>query len=441
MSKLEEQLQSNADSGIIPMHMPGHKRNAGLVPTYLRDDITEIDGFDNLHAPSGVLKDIESDAASIWGADECVMSVNGATALILSALMAASARGKILIASNCHVSVWHALELIDKPFIVLDPAVSCKFPFCLGVSAESVVAALDSDPDVRTVVITSPTYEGVVSDIDGIVEASHSRDVAVIVDEAHGAHLGLDPYFPASSRADVVIKSIHKTLHAPTQTALLLTYSELVAPSLIRHYMDIFESSSPSYILMEGIARVVNDLKSNPAVASSWVSALKECRDTLGGLNHLKLFSYPGADPSKLVILTGGVIDGCELTEVLRHRKIEAEASFPTHVIAMTGIGDTSESLELFAQALLKIDAELDGEVTNEFACALPSGALILDMPITDAVRARSEEVTCPESVGRVSASYCFKYPPGIPILIPGQRITEDRLELLGASTVKVVCS
>ena len=188
MSRLEDNLRNNADSGVIPMHMPGHKRNTDFVPSYLREDITEIDGFDNLHAPTGVLKDIETDAASIWGASSCVMSVNGATALLLSALMAASSRGKILIASNCHVAVWHALELIDAPFAVINPSSSPELPFCLDVSPDMIASVLDEDPSIKSVVITTPTYEGVVSDVASIVSVAHSRDVAVIVDEAHGAH-------------------------------------------------------------------------------------------------------------------------------------------------------------------------------------------------------------------------------------------------------------
>lgn len=441
MSRLEDNLRNNADSGVIPMHMPGHKRNTDFVPSYLREDITEIDGFDNLHAPTGVLKDIETDAASIWGASSCVMSVNGATALLLSALMAASSRGKILIASNCHVAVWHALELIDAPFAVINPSSSPELPFCLDVSPDMIASVLDEDPSIKTVVITTPTYEGVVSDVASIVSVAHSRDVAVIVDEAHGAHLGLNPYFPATSKADVVVKSIHKTLHAPTQTALLLTYGDLIGDELIRHYMDVFESSSPSYILMEGIARVVSDLNADAAITSSWVSALKKCRETLGGLNHLKLFSFPGADPSKLVILTEGVMNGKELADVLRSKKIEVEASFETHVIAMTGIGDVDAGLELFAQALLDVDAGLTGTVSSVYRCALPASPLVLDMPMKKAVQAPSEVVKASESVGRTSASYCFKYPPGIPLLVPGQQITADRLELLGVDAVKVVCS
>ena len=440
MSNLEDRLREYSQSGVTPMHMPGHKRNTAFVPPYLSEDITEISGFDNLHDPRGLIKDIGTDAAGIWNADSALLSVNGATALILSAIMAADARGKILIASNCHISVWHALELTDNEFAVINPQTDPKYPFCLQIDPSKVDEMLAADPDIKTVVITSPTYEGVASDIEAITSVAHTHGTAVIVDEAHGAHLGLDPYFPSSSHADVVIKSIHKTLHAPTQTALLLTYGSMIEPELIRHYMDIFETSSPSYILMEGIARVVHDLKTTPGITSAWVTALKECRGELNNMQHLKLFSFHGADPSKITVLTEGVINGNTLAEMLRNRKIEVEASFDTHLIAMTGIGDTGESLTHFAKVLKEIDAELTGTVTEDNASSLPSSPLELAMPIKDAVRAASILTKAEEAEGKISASYCFKYPPGIPVLIPGQRITADRLRLLGISEVKTVC-
>lgn len=439
MTRLEDELNSYTSSGITPMHMPGHKRNPGLVPSYLQNDITEIPGFDDLHAPSGILKDLEKDAASLWNARSAVLSVNGATAPILSSIMAASSRGKILIASNCHISVWHALELSGCSFKLVDPKSDPSSPFFLEVDPASVKQILDSDPDIRTVVITSPTYEGVVSDIPSIYEICKEHNAALIVDESHGAHLGLNDIFPRSSEADVVIKSIHKTLHAPTQTAVLLTYSDVIREDLIRHYMDVFESSSPSYILMSGISRVITDLKSDPGLTTSWAEALMSCRKLLSErLKHVKLFEMEGADPSKLVILTGDVIDSTALSDLLRKKGIETEASFGTHLIAMTGIGDTEATLSKFAQALITIDSELEGSI-GSFGHITTGIEPDIVMPIASAISSDYEELAASECIGKVSASYCYKYPPGIPVLIPGQRITEDLLKLISKDTLKVI--
>lgn len=422
------------------MHMPGHKRNPDLVPSYYSSDITEITGFDNLHDPKGMIRRLEESAASIWNGKSAVLSVNGASALILSAIMAASPKGKILIASNCHISVWHALELTNAAFDVIAPDTSPKLPHCLSISTDKLREQLEADESIKTVVITSPTYEGVVSDIDALTKIAHSHGVAIIVDEAHGAHLGLNNYFPPASAADVVIKSIHKTLHAPTQTAVLLTYTDTIHEYLIRHYMDILESSSPSYLLMEGISRVIYDLKENPDITSSWVKALKECRLVLEQeLKHIMLEDIPGADPSKLVILTGGIINGHELAELLRERNIETEAAFDTHIIAMTGIGDTDISLGKFKSALIDIDKGLLGTVSESFYCPLPSSPLSLAMSIREAVEAPHEIIASKDAAGRISADYCFKYPPGIPVLIPGQLITEDRIRLIDHKELKVI--
>ncbi len=431
MTRLEDALKEYAASGALPMHMPGHKRNPGLVPSYLLNDITEITGFDNLHAPSGVLKSLEVDAAALWGAKSAVLSVNGATAPILASIMAASSLGKILIASNCHISVWHALELAGCDYSIIDPDTDPDVPFFMSVDASKVEAALASDPAIKAIVITSPSYEGIVSDVAAVVKAAHAHGVAVIVDESHGSHFGLNDYFPATSVADVVIKSIHKTLHSPTQTALLLTYSDMIREDLIRHYMNIFESSSPSYILMSGIDRVVRDLKEDSGITNAWVDALKSCRGMLrDGLQHLKLYEHEGADPSKLVILTAGVVSGQTLFELLQEKGVECEVSYETHLIAMTGIGDNEESLGRFAEALVAIDAALEGEVVS-CPCPYPSSAPVIATTVTEAVRAEFEEVPVSECEGRVSASYVFKYPPGIPVLIPGQVITGDRAALI----------
>ena len=440
MDHLHDKLRKYVSEDITPMHMPGHKRNPEMIDPCFSKDITEIRGFDNLHDPHGVIKDLEEAAASIWNASGALLSVNGATAPILSAMMAASSRGKILIASNCHISVWHALELSGVDFKIIDPDTDPGFPFCLETDPIKLDSILNDDPDIRTVVITSPTYEGIISDIESLARVAHSHNAALIVDEAHGAHLGLNEYFPASSVADVVIKSIHKTLHAPTQTAVLLTYSDRIKLSVLKHYMDIFVSSSPSYILMDGISSAIYSVKDDPLITKPWADALRNCRDILKKeLQHLKMFDRKGIDPSKLVIISGGVINGNSLSDMLRSEKIEIEASFDTHIIAMTGIGDTYSSLERFTSALIKIDRSLTGKIDEAFDPAIPGSGLEMSLNISKAVTLPRESVPVRDSIGRVSSSYVFKYPPGIPILIPGQKITADRADLCGKEELEVL--
>jgi len=441
MTNLDGKLKNYVASGVTPMHMPGHKRNPEFINPGFECDITEIDGFDNLHNAKGVIRDIEQDAAKLWGAKDAVISVNGATALILSVVCAASVRenSKLLIASNCHLSVWHALELTGVPFVTVNPTADKSAPFFLDITADAIKEKLDEDPQIRAIVLTSPTYEGIVSDTAAIYDIASEKGVLLIIDESHGAHFGLNEAFPGTAKADVVIKSCHKTLHTPTQTAILLGLTDKADMELIRHYMDIFETSSPSYVLMAGISRAINDLNSDPDLTQTWTCALMACRKRLGQeLKHLRLFENEHAEPSKLVILTGGVTDGNELASRLRDNKIEIEAAFKTHIIAMTGIGDTEESLTKFADALIDIDKPLTGEVAGNFEFAIPTDETQMAMPISTAVTGAKETVPLSAAEGKISAGYIFNYPPGIPILIPGQKITKVRLECMPEGTRQV---
>lgn len=438
MNNLYDRLKSYSKSGICPMHMPGHKRNPSFCMEGFDIDITEINGFDNLHNPTGIIKKLEEDAACLWKASSSIISVNGATAPIISSVMVASSLGKILVASNCHISTWHALELSNCEFDVINP-IANSMPFCLEINPDDIYRRLSNDPTIKSVIITSPTYEGVVSDVARIYSICQSLGVALIVDEAHGAHFGLDDFFPLTSKADIVIKSIHKTLHAPTGTAILLSYSDKIPLKAIRHYMDIVETSSPSYVLMAGISRVVNDLKT-PDLTQEWVQALQNCRELLNSkLKHLKLYSCNNYDPSKLVILCSGVIDGEELSILLRERQIEIEASFSTHIIAMTGIGDTKSSLGRFTDALLEIDSKLEGSVSISSRNMVPTDKIEMIMPINSAALALSISVSKENAIGKISSNYAYHYPPGIPILIPGQKITKERVDCLSCNSFEVV--
>jgi len=433
---LNQKLHNLRISNMLPMHMPGHKRNPTAAPYGISyaSDITEIEGFDNLHSPEGVIRDIELKAASLWNADSAFISVNGATALIQSAIISSAKRGdKVLIASNCHISVWHAIELGGLKPVIAGTAYSEEYPFMLAMDPDTVRKALKDDPDIRAVVITSPTYEGIISDTEKIYEITSEADVTLIVDEAHGAHLGVkgQSLFPASARGDIVIKSVHKTLNAPTQTAVMLTFGERADKRLIRHYLSVNESTSPSYILMAGLEYA---LKS--ADTDSLYKIASTGRDSLIPLKHLKLFSCNSYDISKFVILTEGYISGFDLALLLREEfLIEVEATFPTYIIAMTGTGDTAASIKRFTDALIAIDSSLEDKLTPYEAPDISVLPRKLKTSIEKAVKSKTSAVSSEDAAGAVSAEYLFAYPPGIPLLIPGQEITPEILALIDRLT------
>ena len=262
MQILLEKLTAYGASDHYGFHMPGHKRQLDLMEgiSPYQIDITEIDGFDDLHHAEGILKEAQEQAAKVYHAEETHFLVNGSTAGILSAILGSTRRGdQILVARNCHKSVYHAIEMQELKPVYLYPGFDPEAQLNTEISAEDVRAALERHPGVRAVVIVSPTYDGIVSDVESIAEAVHVHDIPLIVDEAHGAHFGFHPYFPENANqkgADLVIHSLHKTLPALTQTALLHMNGERADRRRVRKYLHMLQTSSPSYVLMASCGRL-----------------------------------------------------------------------------------------------------------------------------------------------------------------------------------------
>ena len=425
----------------LPMHMPGGKRNPDFVSQAFMRDITEIGGFDNLHSPEGLLKDMEDCAASLWKAEDAFLSVNGSTALLLSAIWSASVLNpgsKILTAMNCHLAVWNAIELTGSTIVPLMPAFDPELPFAGHISASDIERNLARDPSIKTVIITSPTYEGVLSDTDEIFRITRKYDAILITDSAHGAHLGLDDnFFGPDARGDLVIKSLHKTLSSPTQTAVMLRHEGCpIEVPLIRRGLDIFETSSPSYILLQGVSKCLAQLNSKgPELLKPWEDAITHAESNLSSLRNFRLWQAPVRERSKFVLM--GM--GNSLFEYLRGTfNIECEASFPSHLIAMTGIGDTEETLKRFCDAVIATDNAMDGYYipANFVSRPFPRFAMTLREAAQD--RLRCVELEPEYCVGRVSGEFIYGFPPGIPLVMPGEIITEDTIRLLSSGDIQL---
>lgn len=445
---LLEALARHSTGGPAPMHMPGHKRNAALAP-YLSAlgaawDITEIHGFDDLHEAEGILKDSMDRAARLWGAQRSFYLVNGSTCGILAGIRAAAGRGgKVILSRGCHKSVYHALELCGAVPVWLAPPVDESFGVLASITPEQVRAALAAHPDAKLLVLTSPTYEGVISDLAAICAAAHAAGVPMLVDEAHGAHLGLAPGWPAgavAAGADVVVQSLHKTLPSLTQTGILHQQGDLISAEALARQLGIFETSSPSYLLMASMDGCVDLLERRGGeLFARWQAALAAFDRAIAGLARLRVLchgadtpeQHPGIfahDPGKLVISTRSTaLTGPGLMARLREEfSIELEMASGDWAIAMTGLGDTEENLLRLARALMAIDKSLA-------ACPMPPAAEPLPLPPTALPVAQALELPCEEvplagCEGRVSAEYVWAYPPGIPLIVPGERV--DRVFL-----------
>ncbi|MBO4242553.1 MAG: aminotransferase class I/II-fold pyridoxal phosphate-dependent enzyme [Clostridiales bacterium] len=432
---LKTKLDGYIKSDVLPMHMPGHKRNPGF--TGSKGDITEIEGFDNLHSPKGVIRDLEKKAADIYGADDAFISVNGATALIFAAIHASTFRGeKILVSSGCHISVWHAIETAGLVPVLTDPISDVTTGAFEGLDHRAFIKAIEEN-GINTAVITTPTYEGLITDTKDLYKRCRQLGCTLIVDESHGAHFGVkgNSKFPETSEGDIVIKSLHKTMASPTQTAVMLTKKDLPFKYLIRHYLAVNESTSPSYILMSGIASALTHTDTD-----AFFDIVKEGRKALTGLNKLRLYERADMDPSKFVILTEGYLTGYELADRLRKEyRIEVEASFPSYIIAMTGMGDTPETIKRFTDSLLAVDGKLgdrNGTTADTFYPEAAGRKFMLS--IENAVKSEKAVTEIKKAEGKMSGEYLFAYPPGVPILIPGEVITGASIKAIeGASYLK----
>lgn len=254
---------------ICPMHMPGHKRNTELLGRELPYgiDLTEIDGFDRLHDSDGILKDVADLASELYGSRRSFLLVNGSTGGILASVRAAVQYGdRILMARNCHQSVYHAAEVNGLKTAYLIPETDAETGICGSIAPAALEGALEEYPDAKLVVITSPTYEGVISDVRALCSLAHKKNIPVLVDEAHGAHLGFSAFFPGEALqngADLVVTSLHKTLPALTQCALAHVGGRLISPERVARQLSIFETSSPSYVLMASIDRCLGILRAS----------------------------------------------------------------------------------------------------------------------------------------------------------------------------------
>lgn len=481
---LLERLTEYAGSDAYPFHMPGHKRREipdgipGGFPDPYGIDITEIDGFDNLHHAEGILKDAMETVAAIYGADRSWYLVNGSTCGILSAVFAATENGgKILTARNCHKAVYHAICLNRLEAEYLYPEEITEFRINGGIRAEDVRKALEKDAmrcagnsgDVRgkitkiqAVLITSPTYEGVVSDIRAITDAAHEYGIPLIVDEAHGAHLEYADQchsFPKSALeygADIVIQSLHKTLPCFTQTAILHVKGKLVDQDRISRYLSMFQTSSPSYLFMAGMERCIRYMDGDGRNEMiRYEKRLERFMERMEGLQVLEVLdreicgkyrTVAGWDPSKIVVSTMRAEDfhGEELAETLRRKyHLEMEMTAPEYVIAMTSLMDTEEGFERLGTALLEIDGALRRRTESgrkeKAASETPEGLEsklshpVRRMLICEAMDADTERTAFQDTVGKVSAEFVYLYPPGIPIIAPGEVFTDAIVEKIMA--------
>lgn len=428
---------------IYPFHMPGHKlgRLAPLeASNFYNLDVTEVEGTDNLYQPNGIIGEAQERARQLYGALHTFFLVNGSSGGLLSAIGACCIPdGKILINRNSHKSIYHAILINRLEPIYIYPEYIEEYGLLGGISPNQVEEALRANPDIACVVITSPTYEGFTSDIKSIAAIVHSHGKLLIVDEAHGAHFKFHAYFPKSALvcdADVVVHSLHKTLPAFTQSALLHINSDRVNVDQVRDYLMMYQTSSPSYILMTGIDACIGFLATEgEKYFEQFVGRIELFRNETKKLKNMKVIDQGilgkcgifDIDLSKIVIVGNIVgkeqwLNGKHLDSLLRavyHQQVEM--SMPGSLVAITTIADEAVAFEAFSKALSGIDDKNNYINMEKFDII---GRPEKIMAPFYAFQRQQESVHYLEALGRVSGQFLTVYPPGIPIIVPGEKIT-----------------
>lgn len=458
-------LKELGESDLYSFHMPGHKRHIpefisgdpGQIGSKLYDsqlawyssDITEITGFDNLHFPENILRSAQNKACSLYHSDEAFYLINGSTAGILSAVSALCLDNKrLLISRNSHLSVYHAAYINRLALAYVYPQYDEECGFALGIGAADIDLAIKENPDIGAVLITSPTYEGIVSDIAGIAKVVHRHNMVLIVDEAHGAHFGFHPAFPenaVSQGADIVVHSLHKTLPALTQTALLNVCGTRVDRLRLKRFLRIFQSSSPSYPLMAGIERCLDLVKEQGfSLLAGMLKMRAEFIDRTGQLKHVRILDKVD-DPCKIVIVIDGNcwidpigdagfvrLTGGSLFKLLHDNYLlEMEMAADNYVIAIFTMMDKADGIIRLANALNEIDRMIvlrEGDERVKFDLSYQPEAVL---SIYQAYDGEIMEIQLDAANGYIAAEFIAFYPPGQPFLIPGERIDRYIIDMM----------
>lgn len=363
-AKVIRELNELAGSDFYPFHMPGHKRNMAGWPMSgaYGYDITEIDGFDDLQDAKGIIRALELRAISYMGSDDAHILVNGSTSGILAAISAAVPhRGKLLMARNSHQSAFNAAFLGELQCSYIQPQIIPDYGLCGGIGPEQVAQALDEDDEIQAVYVTSPTYEGMLSDIGSIADIVHSHGLPLIVDSAHGAHL------KAENSADIIIMSLHKTLPAFTSSALCLVNGDIINREQLHEYINIFQTSSPSYLLMSGIENCFDILeKEGPARFERLHANINKLREAAKGLKNICLpgpdyagsYAVAAFDHTKIIIADrSGRLNGRQIYDRLREvHHLQPEMAEGMICLAMTSVMDTDGGFERLVKALEETD-------------------------------------------------------------------------------------
>lgn len=425
--KLDEYLKKN----FVSFHTPGSKRSKLLRNdlAYKRD-LTEINGFDNLNDPNDIFVSMQDKLANIYKVSKAIISTNGSTSGILSTIRALSLSNKnILIQRSSHKSVYNACELNQLNVSYIDICTDDNL-LIRDINYDKLEDKLKNN-NIGSVVVTSPSYEGFYLNLEKIYNLCKRYKAYLIVDMAHGSHLVLDNYY--TNCFDVAITSFHKNLSALTPSSAILINNMDIHEEIKRN-MAIFQTSSPSYLILESIDEMISKFD----LFNELYYKLDQNLDSIYNIKLEKLsildFDIYSKDKSKIIISTKNTnISGNDLAKFLRYEKIEVEMAYPSYILLITSIFNTKDDFMRLERALLKIDNNIK---VDSYAKYNISDSSYLKIPqkkydIYQTLNKETKYANVGECINKISASYVYAYPPGIPILIPGEIIDVDIIDTI----------
>ncbi|MGF9713967.1 aminotransferase class I/II-fold pyridoxal phosphate-dependent enzyme [Paenibacillus naphthalenovorans] len=464
---LFEKLAAHAQRNAVSLHVPGHKSRSkaysgawGHYGSVLNIDLTEIPGLDDLHHPEEAIKEAQELAADCFGAEETLFLVGGSTAGNLAMIMSACRPGDLLLVQrDVHKSVIHGLTLAGAQAVFITPQCERHSGLTIGLRVPDVEEALKRYPEAKGLFVTNPSYYGMAADLTSLAQLLHGQGKLLLVDEAHGAHFGFHPALPSSALAagaDAVVQSTHKMLTAMTMGAMLHVQGERLNRRLLRKALAMLQSSSPSYPIMASLdvsRRLLAE--QGTELLEHGLQIMNEIRKRLAAQPRWKLWTMPESlrsgssykqDPFKIVLSDAkNRLSGYSLKEQLELRGCYPELADPEHVLCVFSIASTLRDGERLIEALADIDKAAGDSPSSELVCTNAESE-VLEGSISEPVSfgwGQEHHHSCEvdmlpvaECAGRRAAEMIVPYPPGIPVLYPGERITKQVAAYLERLTV-----
>ena len=446
---LHRALEDYRSRRVVPFDVPGHKQGRGtpeltafLGKQCLSVDVNSMKPLDNLAHPTSVIRDAEALAADAFGADAAFLMVGGTTSGVQAMIMSVCKAGDaIILPRNVHRSAINALIVTGIRPIYVDPGTHAGLGISLGMAADDVVRTIRENPDAKAVFVNNPTYYGICTDVKTIVDAAHEAGMAALIDEAHGTHFYFGENLPVTAMevgADMSAVSMHKTGGSLTQSSLLLMRLGRVDPSYVRTIINLTQTTSASYLLMSSIDLARKALATKGRETFETVCGLAEYgRREINGIGGYYAFSREIAnggnvydfDVTKLSVNTLKIgRAGVEVYDLLRDDyEIQIEFGDMGNLLAIVSVGDTHYNIERLVSALSEIKRlhSRDGLDLLDHEYIPP----VVRLSPQEAFYANRTSVPIREAVGRVTAEFVMCYPPGVPILAPGELVTQDALD------------